>query len=519
MTGPVRRHAATLLSALALACSGAPGEPVRAIPVAGAYPAPEAEGVAVGAAIAVALTEDLSEGSVTASSVTVSDGSVVAGTVTYDAAERLLTFRPAAPLAAGRRHEVTVSGLAPASGAPFDVPYRWSFTTADPPPAPANVQVGATLPPPPDGVYYAWLVGSEPYAVTWSGAGSRDGYLVERAPAPGGPFTTLATLAPAETFWVGSVRAHCETHHFRVTSTSVKGGRSASPVVARTFHNGAAILGGFPASTTGTSYTIDYGIWRDLNAIGPPPPVPTLVLQESTDGFATVSQQWTAASAWSASQVVTKSLGTTATFCYRSGQQGDPCFGPPSCITVTATTDNQAPTTPSGVSVSTAGLSAVVRWEPSTDNLGVAGYRLFEGGTGILDFPPDARSAAGPARPELAQRCYQLAAFDAAGNVSARSPSSCVTFPDLTPPTAPALSWPFDSGTFNAYEWAGATDDGTIVRYRVYGTFFGLGDPVLLDEVPGDVSEWEAWYGMQVYTIQVTAVDAYGNESPFSNAQ
>jgi hypothetical protein len=519
MDASARTHRSfVVVLAFLSACSG-PAPSARPIPVGGVSPAPGASGVAIATSVGVAFKEDVSAGS---SSIVLSDGGApVAGTVTFSATNRLLTFAPAQPLSPAHSYDVNVSGVTSAGGTPYDGSYTWRFTTAQAPAAPQAVQVGNTLPPVPDGVIYAFLVGTEPYTVTWQGTpGDHDGYLVERATVAAGPFTTLATLPPAQTAWVDSLVSHCSILYYRVTATSAAGGNTSSTVVPHTFHASHAYASGFPSSTNGTSYTVSYG----LQGMGPIGPAPNLVLQESPDGFVTISQQWTATSAWSSTASVTKSIGTVGTFCYRTAQQGDACFGPPSCIAVAATTDNQAPTTPPGFAATGAGLSAVFSWGAATDNIGVAGYRVYEDGTKVLDLDASARSATGPARAELSTHCYQVSAVDSAGNESAKSANACVTFPDLTPPSVPTgfSSYLEVAAKCLFLDWAPSTDNGTVQEYRIYSAWTHLGTPSLvqtLDPTPdtnGRVKmPVQCWFdGLKTYWV--TAVDAYGNESALS---
>jgi cellulose 1,4-beta-cellobiosidase len=93
---------------------------------------------------------------------------------------------------------------------------------------------------------------------------------------------------------------------------------------------------------------------------------------------------------------------------------------------VTATTqagtggDTTAPSVPSSLAVTgTTASSASLSWAPSTDNVGVAGYRVYRGGVQV-------GTAAGPTFTDTGltaatQYSYTVAAYDAAGNVSARS--------------------------------------------------------------------------------------------------
>lgn len=89
------------------------------------------------------------------------------------------------------------------------------------------------------------------------------------------------------------------------------------------------------------------------------------------------------------------------------------------------TSDTEAPSTPSGLTGSVSGTSATVRWNASTDNVGVAGYEIYRndariGSTTNTTYTDSALSA------NTAYR-YQVAARDAQNNLSARSTTLSLT--------------------------------------------------------------------------------------------
>jgi len=82
--------------------------------------------------------------------------------------------------------------------------------------------------------------------------------------------------------------------------------------------------------------------------------------------------------------------------------------------------DTTAPSTPTNVKVTgVTGSSASLSWSPSTDNVGVTGYRVYRNGTQVgtasgTTFTDSGLSAS-------TNYTYTVAAYDAAGNVSAQS--------------------------------------------------------------------------------------------------
>jgi chitodextrinase len=83
-------------------------------------------------------------------------------------------------------------------------------------------------------------------------------------------------------------------------------------------------------------------------------------------------------------------------------------------------TDTQAPSAPANLAVTgTTASSAALSWSPSTDNVGVTGYRVFRGTT--LVGSPTGTSFTDTGLNPATQYGYTVKAVDAAGNMSAAS--------------------------------------------------------------------------------------------------
>ncbi|MGV8968640.1 MAG: fibronectin type III domain-containing protein [Cellulomonas sp.] len=90
--------------------------------------------------------------------------------------------------------------------------------------------------------------------------------------------------------------------------------------------------------------------------------------------------------------------------------------------------DTVAPSVPAGVSAVASGSTSVsVTWSASTDNVGVAGYRVLRGGVAVATVP--GTSFADSGLTPGATYSYSVVAFDAAGNASAPSSTAAVTTP------------------------------------------------------------------------------------------
>jgi hypothetical protein len=108
--------------------------------------------------------------------------------------------------------------------------------------------------------------------------------------------------------------------------------------------------------------------------------------------------------------------------------------------------DTIPPSTPTGLSASPGQTSLALSWSPSTDNVGVAGYNVYLGGSRLGSTSGTGYSASGLS----CGTSYDLAveAFDAAGNLSARAPLTASTSPC---PPPPLFSDGFESGNLSRW--------------------------------------------------------------------
>jgi chitodextrinase len=95
-------------------------------------------------------------------------------------------------------------------------------------------------------------------------------------------------------------------------------------------------------------------------------------------------------------------------------------------VSVSNVADTQAPSVPGGLVATAVSSSQIgLAWTPSTDNVGVSGYRVYRGGAQIgtatgTSFQDGGLNAS-------TQYSYTVAAFDAAGNLSAQSAAASAT--------------------------------------------------------------------------------------------
>ena len=130
-------------------------------------------------------------------------------------------------------------------------------------------------------------------------------------------------------------------------------------------------------------------------------------------------------------------------------------------VTTAACADTTPPSTPAGLATSAvAATSATLSWTAATDNVGVTGYRLFQGGSQVGTSATTSFGYTGL----TCATTYTLgvAAVDAAGNVSGTATKSLTTAacPDTTPPSTPTgLATSAIGQTSVALSWTASTDD------------------------------------------------------------
>src|SRR6266853_2273684 len=112
--------------------------------------------------------------------------------------------------------------------------------------------------------------------------------------------------------------------------------------------------------------------------------------------------------------------------------------------------DTTPPSVPTGLTASAVSSSQInLSWAASSDNVGVSGYRVFRDGTQIATT--SATSFPNTGLSPSTTYSYTVAAFDAAGNLSAQSSPASATTPaaaDTTPPTV-SITAPKNGATVN----------------------------------------------------------------------
>jgi chitodextrinase len=175
--------------------------------------------------------------------------------------------------------------------------------------------------------------------------------------------------------------------------------------------------------------------------------------------------------------------------------------------------DTAAPTAPGNLAASGVTASgATLSWSASTDNIAVAGYRVYRDSTLVTSTGATSYSLTGLA----CGTTYTLGveAYDAAGNTSSRTSTSATTTScaDTTPPTAPGMLTAIAAAqTSVTLSWIASTDNVGVSGYGLYVNGTLVGSTTTTTYAFGGLSCGTS------YTLAVDASDAAGNRSAKSS--
>jgi beta-glucanase (GH16 family) len=177
--------------------------------------------------------------------------------------------------------------------------------------------------------------------------------------------------------------------------------------------------------------------------------------------------------------------------------------------------DAKAPSVPTGLSATPVSSSRInLKWNPSSDNVGVKGYRVFRDGVRIATTSSTSYAATGLS--PSTTYSFKVAAFDAAGNTSSRSTAvSQTTFPppDTTAPSTPTdLNISIVSTSNVTLTWKDSADNVGVAGYQVFR------DNSVIATVQGTSFTQAGLIPGTSYSYQVSAFDAAGNHSSRSPA-
>ncbi|HEX6499413.1 MAG TPA: glycosyl hydrolase family 18 protein [Micromonosporaceae bacterium] len=177
--------------------------------------------------------------------------------------------------------------------------------------------------------------------------------------------------------------------------------------------------------------------------------------------------------------------------------------------------DTTPPSAPTNLTVTGTTTSSVsLSWTASTDNVGVAGYDIYRGGTKVGSATGTSYTDSGLAAGTT--YTYTVKARDAAGNVGAASNQVSATTQasggDTTPPSAPTnLHVTGTTSSSVSLAWTASTDNVGVTGYDIYrgGTKVG--------SATGTSYTDSGLAAGTTYTYTVKARDAAGNVSAASN--
>ena len=223
-------------------------------------------------------------------------------------------------------------------------------------------------------------------------------------------------------------------------------------------------------------------------------------------------------------------LASGTTYMYRiRGKDAAGNFGAytsPVSAATTGSGDSTAPTAPSSLTATAAGMSQInLAWTASTDNVGVTGYRIERcQGTGCTSFGEIGTSAtASYSDSGLAagtSYVYRVRANDAAGNLSGYSNTAgATTTTDTAAPSAPSnLTATAASMSQINLVWTASTDNVGVTGYRIERCQ-GTGCTSFA-EIGNSTTESYSDSGLASgtsYAYRIRATDAAGNLSGYSN--
>ena len=260
-------------------------------------------------------------------------------------------------------------------------------------------------------------------------------------------------------------------------------------------------------------------------ADGTPPSVPSN-LQGTAASTSRIDLTWTASTDnagvtgyrvyRNGSQVGTSSgtsfsdtgLSEATSYSYRVAATDDDGNLSAQCGAVSVTTaDATAPSVPSNLQGTAASASQVdLTWTASTDNLAVAGYRVYRNGSLVGTTAGTSWSDTGLS--EATSYSYRVAAIDSTGNESAQCGTVSAATADATAPSVPSnLQGTGASASQVNLTWTASSDNVGVTGYRVYRSGSLVGTTAGTSYSDSGLAEYAS------YSYTLAAIDAAGNAS------
>ncbi len=183
-------------------------------------------------------------------------------------------------------------------------------------------------------------------------------------------------------------------------------------------------------------------------------------------------------------------------------------YSPIAQATTQGVPDTTAPSVPTGLTGTGTSTSQIsLSWTASSDNVAVAGYKIYRNGTQVGTSATASFQDSGLAL--STSYTYTVSAYDAASNNSAQSASAVAsTLPDTTAPSVPTnLATQVVSSTQVNLTWTLSTDDVSVTGYKIYR------DNALINTVTVTPVQDAGLTPGTTYSYAISAIDAAGNES------
>jgi fibronectin type 3 domain-containing protein len=239
-----------------------------------------------------------------------------------------------------------------------------------------------------------------------------------------------------------------------------------------------------PADTVATpAFTPAAGTFTAAQSVAITTTTASATIRYTTDGSTPTSTTGTVYSA----AVSVSATSTLRAIAYRSGYINSAVASAAYTIN---TADTQPPTVPTNLAASATSSSTVsLTWAASTDAVGVTGYRIYRNATQIATAATNSYSDSGLTA--ATQYAYRVAAYDAAGNLSAQCTAVNVT--PLLPSLISILPWKDGrrSALCFGFDDGGGTNGDAIMTARGLNCYFSINS-----NWPRVSGNWALWNTM-----------------------
>ncbi len=203
--------------------------------------------------------------------------------------------------------------------------------------------------------------------------------------------------------------------------------------------------------------------------------------------------------------------GLTPSTAYKFKVQAKDTIGQTSDFSdeITSTTlADTPPSKPAGLAGTPTKTSVALSWTASTDDVGVAGYDIYQDGVKIDTVTGTSKTVTGLTL--NTEYKFKVQAKDTIGQTSVFSDEITTKTLSDTPPTTPTGLAGTPTASTVALTWAASTDDVSVAGYDVYQ------DGVKIDTVTGTSKTVTGLSQSTAYKFKVQAKDSIGQTSPFS---